>query len=291
MLASCPWLAGPVLGCEWKSGWVDRPLVTDDELANACPQIGKTLLERNRKAPDGLLMNTCSGLLKYISALEPKQHFIINILKHVEGTEGGERKGGGRDKKGGGRRKKGFRREGRKQKEKGRTEGSRKEFHEAGSRTHMCPPSGFSDSWHFLYLVHTHTYTFLVFFSTVSKESAGVSYPFPLSPSAHTWRRASSQATIITPGLNRGDILSDHYMQDIPGVPWISPKGFFFLNHYLTKTYILHIAMMLMLLGLLFRNISLSFFLHDKDFFFLLEVWFSYKHFFWGGQGLHGCLL
>lgn len=101
MLASCPWLAGPVLGCEWKSGWVDRPLVTDDELANACPQIGKTLLERNRKAPDGLLMNTCSGLLKYISALEPKQHFIINILKHMEGTEGGERKGGGRDKKGG----------------------------------------------------------------------------------------------------------------------------------------------------------------------------------------------
>ena len=95
--------------------------MTDDELANACPQIGKTLLERNRKAPDGLLMNTCSGLLKYITALEPKQHFIINILKHVEGTEGGERKGGGRDKKGGGRRKKGFRREGRKQKEKEKT--------------------------------------------------------------------------------------------------------------------------------------------------------------------------
>ena len=42
--------------------------------------------------------------------------------------------------------------------------------------------------------------------------------------------------------------------------------------------------MMLMLLGLLFRNISLSFFLHDKDFFFLLEVWFSYKHFFGGGR-------
>lgn len=72
--------------------------MTDDELANACPQIGKTRLERNKKAPDGLLMITCSGLLKYISALEPKQHFIINVLKHMGEMEGGERKGG-REKK------------------------------------------------------------------------------------------------------------------------------------------------------------------------------------------------
>ena len=73
--------------------------MTDDELANACPQIGKTLLERNRKAPDGLLMNTCSGLLKYISALAPNQRFSITSVEPVEGTEGGDRPGGERERK------------------------------------------------------------------------------------------------------------------------------------------------------------------------------------------------